>query len=64
MRPAAIDFSHQEGDLKGKVWKGIYAIDRNKLIICDNAPDLEKVRPPSFDGCGFGYVLVTFERRR
>ena len=64
VRPAAIDFSHQEGDLKGKVWKGIYAIDRNKLIICDNAPDLEKVRPPSFDGCGSGYVLVTFERRR
>ena|SRR5687767_2167475 len=64
VRPAAIDFSHQEGDLKGKVWKGIYALDRNKLIICDNAPDLEKVRPASFDGCGSGYVLVTFERRR
>ena len=64
VRPAAIDFTHQEGDLKGKVWKGIYALDRNKLIICDNAPDLEKVRPASFDGCGSGYVLVTFERRR
>jgi uncharacterized protein (TIGR03067 family) len=64
VRPAAIDFTHQEGDLKGKVWKGIYALDRNKLIICDNAPDLEKVRPASFDECGSGYVLVTFERRR
>ena len=64
VRPAAIDFTHQEGDLKGKVWKGIYALDRNKLIICDNAPDLEKVRPASFDECGSGYVLVAFERRR
>ena len=64
VRPPAIDFTHQEGDLKGKVWKGIYALDRNKLIICDNAPDLEKVRPASFDECGSGYVLVTFERRR
>jgi uncharacterized protein (TIGR03067 family) len=64
VRPAAIDFTHQDGDLKGKVWKGIYALDRNKLIICDNAPDLEKVRPASFNECGSGYVLVTFERRR
>jgi uncharacterized protein (TIGR03067 family) len=39
-RPAAIDFTHQEGDLKGRVWKGIYALDGNKLIICDNGPDL------------------------
>ena len=54
VRPAAIDFTDQEGDLKGKVWKGIYALDRNKLIICDNAPDLEKVRPASFDECGVG----------
>ena len=64
VRPAAIDFTHLDGDLKGKVWKGIYALDRNKLIICDKAPDLEKVRPASFDECGSGYVLVTFERRR
>jgi uncharacterized protein (TIGR03067 family) len=63
-KPAAIDFTHKEGDLKGRVWKSIYALDGDKLITCDNAPNLEKVRPATFEGCGFGYVLVTFERRR
>ena len=28
-KPAAIDFEHAEGGLKGKTWKGIYALDGN-----------------------------------
>ncbi len=64
-KPAAIDFAHDEGVLKGKAWKGIYEIDGNTLTICDNAPNLEKGRPAAFEASsGSGYVLITFERAR
>jgi uncharacterized protein (TIGR03067 family) len=61
--PAAIDFAHTQGALKGKTWKGIYALDGDTLTICDNAPDLDKDRPAAFEANrGSGYVLITFER--
>jgi uncharacterized protein (TIGR03067 family) len=55
---------HQQGSLKGKAWKGIYALDGDTLTICDNAENL-KARPTSFDAkSGSGYVLVTFGRAK
>lgn len=61
--PTAIDFEHAEGTLKGKAWKGIYALDGNTLKVCDNAPDLTKSRPAAFEAKrGSGHVLVTFAR--
>jgi uncharacterized protein (TIGR03067 family) len=62
-KPAAIDFEHTGGALKGKVWKGIYAHDGDTLTICDNAPNLDKGRPAAFEAkMGSGYILITFER--
>ncbi len=62
-KPAAIDFEHTEGALKGKAWKGIYALDGDTLTICDNAPNLDKARPASFEAkSGSGHVFVTFKR--
>jgi uncharacterized protein (TIGR03067 family) len=59
--PAAIDFEHTEGVLTGKAWQGIYALDGDTLMICDNAPNLEKSRPAAFEATrGSGYVLITF----
>ena len=49
-KPAAIDFEHTEGDLKGKAWKGIYALDGDTLKMCDNAPNLDKGRPDRVRG--------------
>ena len=64
-RPAVIDFEHTEGTSKGKVWKGIYAVDGDRLTICDNAPDPSKARPTAFEaGPGSGYVLITFTRAK
>ena len=64
-KPASIDFEHKEGSLKGKAWKGIYALDGDTLRICDNAPDLEKDRPATFEAnSGSGYVLITFKRAK
>jgi uncharacterized protein (TIGR03067 family) len=64
-KPAAIDFQHAEGALKGKEWKGIYALDGDTLSICDNAPNLDRGRPTAFTArSGSGYVLVTFRRAR
>ena len=61
--PAAIDFAHKEGVVNGKVWKGIYVLDGNTLTICDNALNLEKGRPTTFEArSGSGYVLITFTR--
>jgi uncharacterized protein (TIGR03067 family) len=47
-QPAAIDFEHTDGAVKGKVWKGIYALEGDTLRICDNAPNLDKGRPAAF----------------
>jgi uncharacterized protein (TIGR03067 family) len=64
-KPAVIDFEHTEGELKGKAWKGIYALKGDTLRICDNAPDLTKPRPTAFAAKrGSGYVLVTFKRAK
>jgi uncharacterized protein (TIGR03067 family) len=64
-KPAAFDFEHTEGALKGKVWKGIYALDGDTLTTCDNAPDLDKPRPAAFEAKrGSGYILITFQRAK
>jgi uncharacterized protein (TIGR03067 family) len=64
-KPAAIDFEHTEGALKGKAWKGIYALDGDTLTMCDNAPNLDKGRPAAFEAkSGSGYVLITFKREK
>jgi uncharacterized protein (TIGR03067 family) len=64
-KPAAIDFEHTEGTLKGKAWKGIYALAGDTLTICDNAPNLNKGRPAAFEAkSGSGYVLITFKRAK
>lgn len=62
-QPAAIDFAHTEGTLKGQAWQGIYALDGDTLTVCDNAPNLDKGRPAAFEATsGSGYVLITFKR--
>jgi uncharacterized protein (TIGR03067 family) len=48
-KPAAIDFEHTDGALKGKAWRGIYGLDGDTLTVCDNAPDLDKGRPAAFE---------------
>jgi uncharacterized protein (TIGR03067 family) len=64
-KPAAIDFEHADGELKGKTWKGIYALDGDTLTVCDNAPNPDKGRPAAFEAkSGSGYVLVTFKRAK
>jgi uncharacterized protein (TIGR03067 family) len=61
-KPAAIDFEQTKGDLKGKSWKGIFALDGDTLTTCDNAPNLDKGRPAAFEAkTGSGHVLITFK---
>jgi uncharacterized protein (TIGR03067 family) len=61
----AIDFEHTEGTLSGQAWKGIYAVNGDTLLICDNAPDIDKIRPATFEAkTGSGYVVVTFVRAK
>lgn len=62
-KPAAFDFEHTEGILKGKVWKGIFTLKGDTLTTCDNGPDPDKPRPTAFEAKqGSGYVLITFRR--
>jgi uncharacterized protein (TIGR03067 family) len=63
--PATIDFLHAQGMLRGKVWKGIYALNGDMLTVCDNAADMGKGRPAAFESkSGSGYVLITFVRAK
>lgn len=62
-KPGAIDFEHEDGSLNGKTWKGIYALDGDTLRICDNAPNLDRGRPTTFEAKpNSGYVSITFRR--
>ena len=64
-KPAAIDFEHTEGTLKGKTWKGIYALEDETLTTCDNAPNMDKGRPATFEAkAGSGYVCIVFRRAK
>jgi len=62
-QPAQIDFQHEEGEIAGGVWQGIYRLEDNNLAICDNAVDTSKPRPTEFTTApGSGYVLIVFRR--
>ena len=64
-KPAAFDFEHTEGALKGKAWKGIYSLDGDTLTTCDNGPDLDSGRPTAFEAKkGSGHILITFRRAK
>jgi uncharacterized protein (TIGR03067 family) len=64
-KPAAFDFEHTGGALKGKVWKGIYTLDGDTLTTCDNGPDPDKGRPTAFEAKpGSGQILITFKRAK
>jgi uncharacterized protein (TIGR03067 family) len=61
--PATIDFTHTRGEVKGKVWQGIYILEGDGLKICDNADDPSKRRPAAFaTEPRSGRVLVVFRR--
>jgi uncharacterized protein (TIGR03067 family) len=62
-KPAAIDLEHTEGALKGKAWKGVYALDGDTLTTCDNAPSLDKGRPAALEAkTGSGHIVIIFKR--
>jgi len=62
-KPAAIDFEHSDGTLRGETWKGIYTLSGDTLTICDNAANLDKGRPAGFETkTGSGHVLIAFKR--
>jgi uncharacterized protein (TIGR03067 family) len=61
--PSAVDFKHTGHPSSGTTWRGIYRIDGDTLTICDNAGDLERSRPTSFDTKpNTGLVRVVFKR--
>jgi uncharacterized protein (TIGR03067 family) len=63
--PARIDFRHDEGEAKGTVWEGIYRLEGEGLVICDDAFDPKRERPTQFTTSpSSGHVLITFGRNR
>lgn len=63
--PPTIDFHQSETPTLNGVWRGIYDLDGDSLTICDNAYDMTKPRPKSFDDCAApGYVTLRFTRQK
>ena len=60
-RPAALDFTYNSGENKGKTSLGIYELDGNTLRICVGEPG--DPRPTKFDGGG-DYTLEVFKREK
>src|SRR5581483_3259570 len=48
-KPAAFDFEHTGGILKGTKWKGIFALDGDTLTTCDNGPNPNAGRPVALE---------------
>jgi uncharacterized protein (TIGR03067 family) len=46
--PPSIDFQHEAGQLVGTTWEGIYELNVNRLVICDDAVDPDTGRPGDF----------------
>ena len=46
--PPAIDFQNEAGQLVGTTWEGIYELNGNSLVICDDAADPNVSRPTDF----------------
>jgi uncharacterized protein (TIGR03067 family) len=64
-KPPTIDFRHSEGTVRGKTWKGIYRLEDDYLLICDNAGGVDRPRPSSFSTkADSGYVLITFKKEK
>jgi uncharacterized protein (TIGR03067 family) len=62
-KPKELDMTHNRAPLKGKVWLGIYRLEKDALTICDNAANPQKDRPSAFATTpGSGHVLIQFER--
>jgi uncharacterized protein (TIGR03067 family) len=62
--PPAIDFQHEAGRLVGTSWEGIYELNADRLVICDDAADPNNGRPGDFTTSpGSGRVMITFTRR-
>jgi uncharacterized protein (TIGR03067 family) len=62
-KPAAIDLKITSGDDKGKVVKGIYKLDDDKLTVCVAEPG--KDRPKEFAGKeGTGHTLMVLLKQK
>ena len=62
-KPAAIDFEHTEGALKGKAWKGIYALDGDTLTLC--VDEKTRARPKALESKeGTEIVVAVFKREK
>ena len=62
-KPSSIRFEQNETQTLAGTWLGIYDLAGDRLMICDNAPDMTKPRPEGFGDCAEpGYVLVHFTR--
>ena len=60
-KPAALDFTYNTGQYKGKTSLGIYELDGSTLRICVGEPG--DPRPTKFDGGG-NYTLEVFNREK
>ena len=60
-KPAALDFTYNTGENKGKTSLGIYELDGGTLRICVGEPG--DPRPTQFDGGGT-YTLEVFKREK
>lgn len=63
MKPPTIRFDQSDTETLAGIWLGIYELDGDTVTICDNAPDMEKPQPRTFDDCRqSGYVVIEFAR--
>ena len=61
--PTQIDLAVESGPAKGRMMKGIYKFDGNKLVTCFGG--MGKDRPTAFESKkGSGTVLQTFEKQK
>jgi uncharacterized protein (TIGR03067 family) len=62
-KPAEMDFTFEDGPLKGTTLKGVYKFDGDKLVVCRGG--VGKDRPTAFESkAGSGNILQTLVKRK
>ena len=65
VEPRFIDFTPQDGDLKGQTLEGIYKLDGDDLTLCVNFNTALKERPTEFASKeGTQLILIAFNREK
>jgi uncharacterized protein (TIGR03067 family) len=63
-KPRVFDSRGVGGMARGHVYRGVYRMEGDTLLLCSRLGDAESGRPRSFEGQGAGVIVEVFRRQK